>query len=110
MLEAPNEFLRVEFTEDQFILHMDYSQLMTTGKEAVGKFLLNLHCYKATADLKRGTELFDKYSHVDDLGLRVREIIVANQKPRSVNLQPHLVLEEHEPRLINYPETHEGLI
>lgn len=25
MLEAPNNFLRIEFTEDSFILHMDYS-------------------------------------------------------------------------------------
>ena len=86
MLEAPNNFLTIEFTEDSFILHMDYSQLATTGFQAVSEFLTKLHVFKATADIERGTQLFDQYSIVDDLSLRVRNIIVANQKPRSVNL------------------------
>lgn len=111
MLEAGDNFLTVRFTDDGlFLLEMDYSKISTVGFEAIKTFLTKLHCYKSTGDATRGKEFFNNYSKVDDLSLRIRQIVVDNQKPRRMNLQTNLALEGYEPRLVNYSETFEGVI
>lgn len=86
--------VNIEFTEDgSFLMHMNYEAIPGDGFNAIRDFLMKLHCYKATGDLTRGTELFDYFTRIDDEALKVRSIIVANQKPRRMNVQPTLKLE-----------------
>lgn len=111
MLEAGNNFLSVRFTDDgQFLLEMDYSLIPTVGFEAIKTFLTKLHCYKSTGDAARGKPFFNNYAQVDEVSLRIRQIVVENQKPRRMNLQSNLNLSAHEPQLLSYPETFEGVI
>ena len=111
MFEAGNEFLTIEFTEDeQFLIHMDFSKIESVGFPAISEFLVKLHCYKSTGDVKMGRELFNHYSLYDDTARKMREIIVTNQKPRRINVQCNIRLNNGVPEVINYPETFDGII
>jgi len=111
MLEAPNNFLTVEFTDDGlFLLHMDFSQIPTTGFQAISDFLTKLHCYKSCGDVKRGRELFMHYTQTDDTILRIRNIIIENQKPRRCNVQCNIKMQGGEPQLVKYEENFDGII
>jgi dipeptidyl-peptidase-3 len=111
MREAPNNFLQIEFTEDsKFLLHMDFSQLLTTGLPAISDFLQNLHCYKSTGDITRGRALFSHYSKYDKETEKIRDIIVANQKPRGMEVQCNLSISNTSPSLSIYSESFDGII
>jgi dipeptidyl-peptidase-3 len=72
---------------------------------------MKLHCFKATGDVDRGTELFDYFTKIDDQVLQIREIIGARQKPRRVNVQPTIRLSKQGTvELLEYDETFEGII
>jgi dipeptidyl-peptidase-3 len=72
---------------------------------------MKLHCFKATGDVARGTELFDYFTRVDEQTLRIQEIIVARQKPRRVFVQPTITLSpQGTVELVQYDETFEGII
>jgi len=71
MIEAEDNFLTIDFTDDSFTVNMDFAKIATSGLTAISNFLTKLHCYKATGDVARGREFFERYSSVDDLGLRL---------------------------------------
>ena len=111
MREAPNNFLQIEFTEDsKFLLHMDFSQLLTSGLPAISDFLQKLHCYKSTGDITRGRALFSHYSKYDKETEKIRDIIVANQKPRGMEVQCNLSISNTSPSLSIYSESFDGII
>jgi dipeptidyl-peptidase-3 len=111
MREAPDDFLRIEFTEDgKFLIRMDYSKIETSGFPALKDFLQKLHCFKATGDVVRGRELFSHFSKFDEEAKKIREIMIANQKPRSIEVQCNVFLGPAGAEVKVYPESFDGII
>ena len=63
-------------------------------------------------DYEEGKKMFDHYSKVDEQMLKIRQIVIDNKIPRRLNLQPNVLLDSSENRVIykDYEETFEGII
>ena len=46
--------------------------------------------HKSLGDVAAGTELFERYSSVDEGMAEIREIVMARKEPRKLLVQPHL--------------------
>ena len=86
---AGNGFVEIDRVADpnnegKFTLKVkfDRSQVLTTGKEALKKFLLHQQVYKSTADITSAREFFGRYSEVNEKFLQIREVVIENIKPR----------------------------
>lgn len=111
VMREAGDFLSIEFTEDdQFLIHMDFSKIPSHGFPAISSFLQKLHCFKSTGDVKRGRELFSHYSKFDNEAKKIRDVIIANQKPRRLVVQSNLFMENGVPEVRNYEENFEGVI
>ena len=67
--------------------------------------------YKATADIKGATELFSKYTDVDDAMLQIREVVLKKAEPRGVFVQANTYLDgEGAVTIKNYDATAEGIV
>lgn len=102
MLEAGENFVTIDETLDSkgLIVRLDRSKIMSVGRAAVGKFLLQLQTYKATADFEHGKELYDKYTRVSERFLAYRELVLKLKQPRRIIIQPELKLnQDHEVEL-----------
>ena len=111
MFEAGNDFLTIEFTEDeQFLIHLDFSKIDSVGFPAISDFLKKLHCFKFTADVEKGKELFNHFSLYDETAQKIRQIIVTNQKPRRMDVQSNIKINNGIPDITAYPETFDGVI
>ena len=111
VMREAGDFLSIEFTEDdQFLIHMDYSKIESHGFPAISAFLQKLHCFKSTGDIARARELFSHYSLFDVEAKKIRDVIIANQKPRRLVVQANLVLENGIPQVRNYEESFDGVI
>jgi dipeptidyl-peptidase-3 len=91
---------------------MNYEMLPNEGFEAIRNFLIKLHCFKATGDIERGTDLFNFYTYIDETTIQIRDIVVARQKPRKINVQPTIRLSAQtgDVELLEYDETFDGVI
>lgn len=97
-------------SEGDLLVTLDRSAIKTTGKEAISNFLLKLQIYKATADLKKATELYNHYAEVSEPWLSWRSIVLAKKQPRKMFVQANTVLEGSNVSLKTYDVTPEGLI
>ncbi|KAL4476266.1 hypothetical protein ABPG74_009999 [Tetrahymena malaccensis] len=118
LLEAGNGFVEIEKSKhpedankDWIKVKVDRSQIFTTGKEAMRKFLLKMQVLKSTADVETATEWFGNYSKVNDKFLEIRKIVIDNKKPRRLELQGN-VLKDFQGNISykTYPETVDGVI
>lgn len=71
---------------------VDRSSIASKGVPAVGAFLRALNVYKATANAAGGMPSYTKATAVPDEWLPLRELVIANRKPRQMFVQP--VLED----------------
>ncbi len=127
LLEAGNDFIKIEKTKnyegdntegkDWISINMDVNQILTTGKKAMGDFLLKMNVFKATADLKRASEMYGNYSLVNDFFLSLRDIVITNKRPVRVELQGYVIkdegIEDNENCGLNYirfKDNFEGII
>jgi len=117
LLEAGNGFVTIEKVKneegkDWISIKMDKEQCLTTGFNAMKNFLLKLNVYKATADLENGVKMYEAYSNPSPFFLELREIILANKKPRRIEVQGNILKQPNSDELIyrTYPETFEGII
>lgn len=90
MREVP-DFIKIEFSKDEndkdyFELSFDRSMLREHAFKALDAFLHKLHVYKSIGDFATAEKFFMGYSQVDETMLKVREIVLANKKPRRVEL------------------------
>lgn len=83
----------VKFSGDSFIITIHKSLIKPVGIPALKKFLLKLGIYKALADFKNGSEMFNEYSKVDKFHRRIREIYIKEMKPKIQLIQPTLSME-----------------
>ena len=72
--------------------------------------LLPLQVYRAIADVKAGTKLYEEVTSVEDIHLRWREAVMAHQGPRPIYVQDNTVFKDDEVIVVQYDETKEGLI
>lgn len=55
--------------------------------------------------------MFSKYSEVSEKFLEIREVVIANKKPRRLTVFGHLNKNsEGKCEYTEFPETHEGII
>ena len=80
------------------------------GKEIDSDILLKLHIWKCTGNYKAAEEFYNKYSEVDELFLKIRQIIINASIPRRLELDHTLKLVDGKVELIEYPATMEGII
>ncbi|KAK1545213.1 peptidase family M49 [Colletotrichum paranaense] len=98
-LQAGDDFCKLEYKKDDLSdleIKLDRSKILTTGREAVGKYLQKLHVYKATADVENGTAFYKEMTNVDmDFwGTKARNVVLANKQPRKVFVQANTYLDE----------------
>ncbi len=115
LLEAGNNFVQIEKVkneegQDWISVKMDQDQCLTTGFNAIKNFLLKLNVYKATADKENGVKMYEDYSNPNSFFLELREIIIANKKPRRVELQGNIIKEKEEFVYKTYKDNFEGVI
>ena len=110
------EIIKVQITEDQngeqsLNLVISKENILEYGQELVGQILLRLHIWKCTADSESAKEFYAHHSEVSEFFLRVRKITCDNEKPRRLELNHNLKLDENNNVvLVEYPETVEGII
>lgn len=106
------EFSKQENGSDYFTLHVDRSMLRGDGFKALSEFLHKLHVYKSMGDFETAEKFFMGYSYPDETMLKVREIVIANKKPRRIELQPNLFLSKNGlgAEYKDYSEDLEGVI
>lgn len=113
LLSAPDNFLTLQHTlpdMSDLKIHLDGTKILTHGKPAIGDFLQKLHIYRSTADVKRGTELMETMTAVDDYFLKVGEVVCEKRQPRRLFVQPNTKIVDGEVVLVEYEESCAGII
>jgi dipeptidyl-peptidase-3 len=98
-LEADDDFCKLEYKQDDLsdlTIKLDRSKILTSGRDAVAKYLQKLHVYKSTADVETGTKFYVDMTTVglDFWGTKVRDIVLKNKQPRKVFVQANTTLDE----------------
>lgn len=91
-------------------MHIDKTKILSSGIPTIGKFLQKLHIYKSTADVAKGTQLFEEMTAVDDYFLRIREVVLRKKQPRKLFVQPNTMVENGEVVLKDYEASYLGII
>lgn len=107
------DFFKTEEGKDSFTFSIDRSKLRGTGFQALSDFLHKLHVYKSIGDYASAEKFFNHYSEVDEVMLKVREIVIANKIPRRLELQPNILLKKDtkdEVEYHGYADNFEGVI
>ncbi|EEY18714.1 dipeptidyl-peptidase [Verticillium alfalfae VaMs.102] len=98
-LQAGDDFCVLDYKKDDLTdleIKLDRSKILTTGRDAVGKYLQKIHIYKATADVEAGTAFYKEMTNVDmDFwGTKLRNVVLQNKQPRKVFVQANTYLDE----------------
>ena len=107
------EIIKIVLDEENktFTINVNKENIIKHGKALVEKILTHLHIYKATGDFENGKIFYDKYSAVDEYYLKIREIVIANETPRRLELNHNLKMNDDKTTsIVEYPETAEGII
>ncbi|ODA81781.1 hypothetical protein RJ55_00285 [Drechmeria coniospora] len=98
-LEAGDDFCKLDYAKDDLsdlTIKLDRSKILTSGRDAVAKYLQKLHVYKSTADVEAGTKFYTEMTTVglDFWGTKVRKVVLDNKQPRKVFVQANTALDE----------------
>jgi len=92
-------------------ISIDRSKILTHGRKAVGKYLTKLHVYKSIADVRAGSELYNRMTEVTKQFESYREVVMRLEQPRKVFVQANTVLsEEGGVELREYEDSVEGMV
>lgn len=80
--------------QDDFLFFVDAANMATEGRRVAGSLLQHLQQYKSTADADAGEAFYNKYSKVNEFFLKIREIVLNNQKPRKLDIYDELEVKE----------------
>lgn len=97
-------------TEGDLLVTLDRTALSTSGKSAIGNFLLKLQIYKSTGDVAAAQKLYDKYSEVSEQWINWRAVVLANKQPRKIFTQANTFIKDSKVVLKSYDESTEGMI
>jgi len=112
-LSAGDSFVTIKSTKPDYsdlIIRLDRTKIRSHGLKAVKKYLQELHIFKATADVERGTAMYKKMTDVNEEMAQFRDVVVKNKLPRKLFVQASTEVEDGVVTLKEYPTTHEGLI
>jgi dipeptidyl-peptidase-3 len=113
-LDAGKEFCSLDYTSDDLsdlTIKLERSKILSHGRPAVEKYLQKLHIYKATADVKAGTDMYADITDVDEwFATKLRPAVLAKKTPRKVFVQANTFIEGGKVVLKEYEGTPEGLI
>ncbi|EWC44354.1 hypothetical protein DRE_01180 [Drechslerella stenobrocha 248] len=112
-LSAGDSFVTLDSTaadNSDLTIHLDRSKIRSHGLKAVEQYLQKLHIFKASADVKRGTELYDQMTSVDETMAGYRDAVMRKKQPRKQFVQANTEIKDGEVILKEYEATHEGLI
>ncbi|KAI9771636.1 MAG: hypothetical protein M1840_001851 [Geoglossum simile] len=96
--------------QENLIVRVDRSKIVSHGKPALGRMLLRLHMYRCTADVKSCRTYYEELSRVDGNYLEWRRIVLAKKQPKWVFVQANTFLRSDEVTLKEYAPTEEGVI
>ena len=84
---------------------------MNEGKQLIRQFLNILQVYKSSGAVDRAKAFYDHYSKVEGIFLEIRDIVIANKKPRRIILNNNLFrYNSANIESVHYPECFEGII
>ncbi|CDW76384.1 dipeptidyl-peptidase 3 [Stylonychia lemnae] len=96
---------------NNFYIHLDKELLAKEGKELIREFLMILQTYKSSGAIDRAEKFWQRYSIVDGIFLKIRDIVIEKKKPRRIELNANLVRnDENDIQVVNYSETFEQII
>lgn len=98
-LDASDGFCKLDYAKDDLsdlTIKLDWSKILTSGREAVSKYLQKLHIYKSTADVENGTKFYTDMTTVDPgfWGTKIRKVVLDQKQPRKVFVQANTTLDE----------------
>ena len=97
--------------EDDFRYFLDRDQLMTQGRQLVGQLLKHLQQYKSCAQHEKGKKFYQTHSEVSPFFRKIRKIVLANQKPRALDMYNQLRLNKNQEVLqVKNTVSHLGLL
>ena len=80
--------------EDDFLFVLNRDRLMTQGREIVGELLKHLQQYKSCADVPSAEKFYHDHSAVNEFFLKIRKIVMNNQKPRRLDMYNEIMMKE----------------
>jgi dipeptidyl-peptidase-3 len=113
-LSAGEEFCKLEHTKDDLsdlVIRLDRTKIESHGRPAINAFLQKLQIYKATANFKAGTDLYEGITTVNEwYAQKLRPEVLRQAKPRKVFVQANTFKEGDNIVLKEYEPTPEGMI
>jgi len=92
-------------------VRVDRQKVLSEGKSAVGKLLVELQVLKSTADGVGAREFYGKLTKpIAGWEGEIRDIVLQKKLPRKLFVQPNTQLVDGEVRLKEYPLTCAGVI
>ena len=118
LLSTPNDFVTLSHSSentDDPTMHFDKTRIVSCGIPTIGSFVQKLHIFISTADVVRGTKLFEEVTAVDDYFLRIREVVLRKKQPSKLFVQPNTSINKGEDGaqtvvLRDYEASREGII
>lgn len=97
-------------TFDDLKLVVDQSTLQGAAVEALGDFLLKLHVYKATANVKEGVAYYTDMTRVTPDYAKFRDVVMEKKLPRKQLIQANTLITGPEIEVREYEESEIGMI
>jgi dipeptidyl-peptidase-3 len=116
LLEAGNGLVAIEQQDDaagnaDLLCYLNRGLIATTGREAIGSFLLRLQTYKSLGDVEAGQKMYNHYSEVPESMIQLRDIVMARKEPRKILVQPVMEKRENDAVVLtNFPMSFAGMI
>jgi dipeptidyl-peptidase-3 len=85
-------FISLKQDDLLFVIHPE--NLEGEGRRVTGELLKHLQQYKSTADAESAKTFYNKYSQVNKFFLRVRQIVLDNQKPKKLDIYHELRMDK----------------
>ena len=100
---------------DDLVVTINRDKLRTAAVQGLGEFLLNLHVYKATANVTDGAKYYDEITAVTPEFSRFRDVVLAKKLPRRQFIQANTCADTSSGAnstvsVVEYPECEAGLI
>jgi len=96
---------------ENLYVRVDRSLVLSKGKEAAGKLLIELQVRKSTADGTGSREFYNKLTKpIQGWEGEIRDVVLRKKLPRKIFVQPNTTLVDDKVVLKEYPLTPSGVI